>query len=133
MRAQPKRRGIITPPHTLTPNATSCRPLATLSRRRSPFSPPTHWKQTTFLLPTATALVPGKCLNCNISFLQDETNPRLYNVNIETDEEEGTGDVEIEEADPDDCECAKCKLLRLLTAKADSDAQAAQVSGILFK
>jgi hypothetical protein len=79
--------------------------------------PPTHWKQTTFLLPTPTKLLPGKCLNCNISFLQDEKNPRLYNVTIETDEEEGGADVEfLDDAHDDECGCAKCKLVAMLNA-----------------
>ena len=68
-----------------------------------PETPETHWQQTVMFLPDALMVNKSDTLACSMSLMQDEANPRRYDICIEVDEaaddEEGEDDERTSDTD----------------------------------
>jgi len=86
----------------------------------SPTAPDTHWKQTTFLLPTGLPLQVEQPIQCRIRMTTDSENQRHYNVTIEMRDETMKDDHMEDNSEQEDiehladCGCGRCCLLRAL-------------------
>lgn len=73
----------------------------------SPFSPPTHWKQTVITLPHSEDVEEGEPVACKITMKKDELKPRWYNLELEVlDPDSAEHDI------PCQCHMTKCIVSR---------------------
>jgi hypothetical protein len=95
----------------------SAKPV-TLSTR--PGVPPTHWKQTVFLLPQSADVKHDDVVSCYVTLTQSIENKRHYDICIDLQEEDEDGEIDFEGKDhPVPCECGatRCVLVKTLLEK----------------
>ncbi|XP_062569417.1 uncharacterized protein LOC134231473 [Saccostrea cucullata] len=107
--------------------------LVTLST--SPMVEVTHWKQTVVFIPVSAAVDEEDSLSCKLELSQDATNPRLYNISIETMEDQSESEESDSEEEEDvsdhpipcDCGAGKCRLIAALMQKYDEEQTALEL------
>lgn len=119
-------------------NPTGTGPESKLVLSTSPYSEPTHWKQTVFFLPTPLLVDADDSIPCKLTLFQDVDNKRHYNICIEVPLDILQEDSQTEDnlnITPDDidspeqhsvpCNCSapRCKIIKVIMEKyADEQA-----------
>lgn len=80
----------------------------------APTAAPTHWMQTTVVLPEGYAVEENNLLPLYVVFVRDTLNPRHYQLSLSGTPVEPPQPVALLDGHTQDCECTKCTLMRVV-------------------